>query len=62
MLMARFCCCDCSSEGTFTYAGTHECPKCGSRNVQFALSIEEFDNECPLIAALPEMAENNTED
>jgi hypothetical protein len=60
--MARFYCRDCSSEVTFTYAGTHECPTCGSRNVQFTLSIEEFDDDRPLIAALAEMAENDTED
>jgi hypothetical protein len=29
---------------------------------QFTLSIEEFDDDRPLIAALAEMAENDTED
>jgi Zn finger protein HypA/HybF involved in hydrogenase expression len=58
--MARFCCRDCSSEGTFTYAGTHECPKCGSRNVQFALSIEELSDDDPLIVALTKLADDDT--
>jgi hypothetical protein len=60
--MARFCCRDCSSEGTFTYAGTHECPKYGSRNVQFSLSIEELGDDDRLIVALTKMAEDHTED
>lgn len=59
--MACFCCPDCSSEGTFTYAGTHECPKCGSRNVQFGLSIEELDDDDALTVALTKTDETATD-
>jgi hypothetical protein len=60
--MARFRCRACGSEGTFAYSGKHECPNCGSDNVQFALSIEELGDDDPLIVALATMAENGTED
>jgi rRNA maturation endonuclease Nob1 len=40
--MARFRCRACGSEGSFAYSGKHECPNCGSNDVQFALSIEEL--------------------
>jgi hypothetical protein len=59
--MARFCCHACGSEGTFAYFGNHECPNCGSANVQFALSIEEMADDDPLIVALTNMAESDTE-
>ncbi len=58
--MARFCCRDCASEGTFIYSGKHECPKCGSDNVQFALSIEELSDDDPLIVALTKLANADT--
>jgi Zn finger protein HypA/HybF involved in hydrogenase expression len=57
--MARFRCHDCNNEGTFSYSGKHECPNCGSRNVQFALSITELADDDPLIIALTELAEND---
>ena len=60
--MAQFHCQDCASEGTFVYSGQHECPKCGSDNVQFALSIEELGDDHPLIAALTKTSENDAED
>jgi rRNA maturation endonuclease Nob1 len=60
--MARFRCRACGSEGTFAYSGRHECPKCGSDDVQFALRIEELGDDDPLIVALTKMAENDTED
>jgi rRNA maturation endonuclease Nob1 len=59
--MARFRCHACGSEGTFAYFGKHECPNCGSANVQFALSIEEMADDDPLIVALTNMAESDTE-
>lgn len=43
--MARFRCRACRQEGEFTYAGAHECPRCGSPDVQFALGIEEMPDE-----------------
>ena len=59
--MARFCCRDCSTEGTFSYSGKHECPQCGSHNVQFALSIEELGTDDPLIVAMTKPADDSTE-
>ena len=59
--MARFSCHACNTEGTFAYAGTHACPNCGSRDVQFALSIEELGDDDPLIVALTKMADDSTE-
>jgi hypothetical protein len=58
--MARFRCRACGSEGTVAYFGKHECPNCGSDNIQFALSIEELADDDPLIAALTKLAENDT--
>jgi rRNA maturation endonuclease Nob1 len=58
--MARFRCRACGSEGTFAYSGKHECPNCGSDNVQFALSIEELSDDDPLIAALTKLADDDT--
>jgi rubredoxin len=59
--MARYRCRNCNNEGTFSYSGKHECPKCGSRDVQFALSIEELGDYDPLIVALKKMADDGTE-
>jgi Zn finger protein HypA/HybF involved in hydrogenase expression len=58
--MARFRCRACGSECTFAYCGKHECPKCGSDNVQFALSIEELSDDDPLIVALTKLADDDT--
>lgn len=44
--MARFRCSACGKEGEFTDAPTrHECPRCGSPDVQFALGIDEMPEE-----------------
>jgi hypothetical protein len=43
--MARFPWRACRQEGEFTYAARHECPRCGSPDVQFALGIEEMSDE-----------------
>jgi primosomal protein N' len=44
--MARFRCSACGQEGDFTYDPTrHECPRCGSNHVVFALGIEEMPDE-----------------
>lgn len=60
--MARFRCSACNQEGTFVYqAGRHECPRCRSPDVQFALSIEELADDDPLFAALTKMADDSTE-
>ena len=40
-------------QGTFVYeAKRHECPRCGSRDVQFALGIEELPDDDPLIEVM----------
>jgi rRNA maturation endonuclease Nob1 len=59
--MARFRCRDCNTEGTFEYEGRHVCPNCGSRDVQFALGIEELGDDDALIAALTKLADDGTE-
>jgi hypothetical protein len=59
--MAKFRCRDCNNEGMFSYSGKHECPNCGSRDVQFALSIDELGDDDPLIVALTKMADDSTE-
>jgi hypothetical protein len=43
-----------------SHSGKHECPKCGSQNVQFALSIEELGDDNPLTVALTKMDETDT--
>jgi hypothetical protein len=60
--MARFRCRTCNQEGTFEYAGGHACPKCGSRDVQIALSIHELSDDDPIIVALTQLAETKTDD
>jgi len=59
--MARFRCRACHQDGTFVYTGGHACPRCGSRDVQIALSIHELDDDDPLIVALTKMADDGTE-
>jgi uncharacterized Zn finger protein (UPF0148 family) len=55
--MARFRCRACGQEGTFEYDGRHACPRCGSRDVQFALSIGELPDDDPLVVAMKNLAE-----
>lgn len=54
--MARFRCRACSSEGTMTYDGTHACPRCGSREVQIALSVDDLPDDDPVIAMMRRLA------
>jgi Zn finger protein HypA/HybF involved in hydrogenase expression len=56
--MARFRCRACGEEGTFVYDGRHECPRCGSVDVQFALSIEQLADDDSLILALTKLAKD----
>jgi uncharacterized Zn finger protein (UPF0148 family) len=55
--MARFRCRACRTEGTFEYTGGHACPNCGSRDVQFALSVDELPDDDPLVTAMKNLAE-----
>ncbi|WP_041357805.1 hypothetical protein [Nitrobacter hamburgensis] len=57
--MARFRCRACAEEGSFVYDGRHACPRCGSVDVQFALSVEELADDDPLIAAMTALAESD---
>jgi hypothetical protein len=57
--MARFRCRTCGQEGDFVYQGRHECPNCGSIDVQFALGVEELPDDDPLIEAMKRLAEKH---
>jgi hypothetical protein len=57
--MARYRCRARGEEGNFVYDGRHECPNCGSVDVQFALGIEELPDDDPLIEAMERLAEEN---
>ena len=59
--MARFRCRSCGEEGTFVYDGRLDCPNCGSDEVQFALSIEELQDDDPLIEAMKRRAKEDGE-
>lgn len=59
--MARFRCRACGREDTFVYQGRHECPSCGSIDVQFALGVDELTDDDPLIEAMKRLAENHGE-
>lgn len=44
--MARFRCRACGQQGEFTYdPARHECPRCSSPDVQFAIAIHEMPEE-----------------
>jgi hypothetical protein len=44
--MARFRCAACGQEGEFVNDPTrHECPRCGSSDVVFALPVDELPDE-----------------
>jgi uncharacterized OB-fold protein len=57
MLIAHVRCRECGVEGSFTFAGRLECPRCGSRDVRFALWNEELSDDDPLIVAMIRLAE-----
>jgi hypothetical protein len=51
--MAKFRSRTCGKEGTFVYdPERHMCPICDSIDVQFAIVIEELDDDDPLIEAI----------
>jgi Zn finger protein HypA/HybF involved in hydrogenase expression len=60
--MARFSCRDCKKEADFTYVGKYECPSCGSNAVQIALTIEEMEDDHPVIVAIKKLAETGGKD
>jgi hypothetical protein len=57
--MAKFRCRTCGKEGTFVYdPERYTCPICDSIDVQFAIGIEELDDDYPLIEAMRRRAED----
>ena len=47
--MARFRCRECGAEGEFEYRpGVRDCPRCGARDVQTAVSIMEIPDDDPM--------------
>jgi uncharacterized OB-fold protein len=61
-LIAHIRCRDCGVEGSFTFTGRRECPRCGSRDVRYALRIEELADDDPVIAAIAKLAEGRVGD
>jgi uncharacterized Zn finger protein (UPF0148 family) len=57
--MARYRCRACGKEGTFVYDGRHECPNCGSVDVQFAIGVQELPDDDPLIETMKRLAEED---
>ena len=41
-VLAHIRCRECGVEGSFTFMGFRDCVRCGSRDVRFALRIEEL--------------------
>jgi Zn finger protein HypA/HybF involved in hydrogenase expression len=60
--MARYRCRNCGEEGQFVYEGFHACPICGSKDVQFALAVDELAADDPLIVTITKLAEEGAED
>jgi hypothetical protein len=61
-LIAHIRCLDCGVEGAFTFTGRRECPRCGSRDVRFALRIEDLSDGDPEIVAIARLAEGRIGD
>ena len=61
--MARYRCRACLKEGNFVYdSRRHECPSCGSSDVQMALEISELDDDDLLIEALQNLNEGESDE
>ena len=58
--MARFRCRSCREEGEFEYRpGEHKCPRCGDRNVQFALAAVEIPDS--ILEQIEKLADGEAE-
>jgi hypothetical protein len=51
-LIEHIRCRECGVEGSFTFTGFRDCPRCGSWDVRFALRIEELTDDDPVMVAL----------
>jgi hypothetical protein len=61
--MARYRCRACLKEGNFVYDPQRlECPSCRSSDVQIALDISELDDDDPLIEALQNLNEDESDE
>jgi hypothetical protein len=56
-LLAHIRCSACGVEGSFTFTGFRECPRCGSGDIRFALRIEELVDDDAVIGAIMKLAE-----
>jgi hypothetical protein len=56
-LLAHVRCRECGVEGSFTFTGFRDCVRCGSRDVRFALRIEELADDDPVMVAIVGLAE-----
>jgi hypothetical protein len=61
-LIAHIRCRDCGIEGSFTFTGQRECPRCGSRDIRFALRIDQLADDDPVILAVAKLAEGRVGD
>jgi hypothetical protein len=59
-VVAHIRCRECGVEGSFTFVGRRECPCCGSRDIRFALRIEDFTDDDPVIIAIARLVERLT--
>lgn len=41
------------------YIGGHACPRCGSRDVQLAVRVEELSDDHPLIEEMKRLADDD---